>query len=136
MLMQIVLSDHNCEGQARAIFRALDTGGYLKLIPMELRLFVDVGLSASAEDAAVWQHCQDNGFVLLTGNRKTSDGERSLESTIRRLRTAESLPVLTISNLRRVLSDPAYCQDCSLRLAEVILNIETYRGVHRLYLPG
>ena len=64
-LMQIVLSDHNCEGQAPAIFRALDMGGYLKLITMELRLFVDVGLSASAEDAAVWQHCQDNGFVLL-----------------------------------------------------------------------
>ncbi|PKO22711.1 MAG: ACP S-malonyltransferase [Chloroflexi bacterium HGW-Chloroflexi-1] len=134
--MQIVLSDHNCEGQARALFRAFDTGGYLKLIPMELRLFVDVGLSASAEDAAVWQYCQDNGCVLLTGNRKTSDGERSLESTIRRLRTSESLPVLIISNLRRVLTDPAYCQDCALRLAEVILDIETYRGVHRLYLPG
>ena len=76
--MQIVLSDHNCEGQARAIFRALDTGGYLKLMPVELRLFVDVGLSADAEDAVVWQFCQENRFVLLTGNRKTSDGEQSL----------------------------------------------------------
>lgn len=135
-MRQIVLSDHNCEGQARAIFRSLDMGGYLKLIPIELRLFVDVALSVSAEDAAVWQYCQDNGFVLLTGNRKTSDGARSLERTIRRLSTSESLPVLTISSLRRVLTDPTYCQDCALRLAEVILNIETYRGVHRLYLPG
>lgn len=134
--MQIVLSDYNCQGQARAIFRALDVGGYLKLIPLELRLFVDVGLPASAEDAAVWQYCQDNGFVLLTGNRKTSDGERSLESTIRRQSTSDSLPVVTISNLKRVLVDAAYCQDCALRLAEIVLDLETYRGVHRLYLPG
>ncbi len=134
--MQIVLSDYNCEGQARAIFRGLDTGGYLKLMPMELRLFVDVGLSADAEDAVVWQFCQENRFVLLTGNRKTSDGEKSLESTIRRLSTADSVPVLTISNLRRVLVDPTYCRNCARRLAEVMLDIEVYRGVHRLYLPG
>ena len=134
--MQTVLSDYNCEGQARAIFRALDAGGYLKLIPLELRFFVDVGLSTDAEDVVVWQHCQDHGFALLTGNRKTSDGERSLESTIRRLSTSNSLPVLTISNLRRVLSDPIYCQACALRLAEVMLDLEVYRGVQRLYLPG
>ena len=134
--MQIVLSDYNCEGQARAMFRALDVGGYLKLIPLELRFFIDVGLPADAEDGAVWRYCQDNGLVLLTGNRKTSDGERSLESAIRRLSTSDSLPVLTISNLRRVLTDAAYCQGCALRLAEVMVDIETYRGVHRLYLPG
>lgn len=34
--MQTVLSDYNCEGQARAIFRVLDAGEYLKLIPLEL----------------------------------------------------------------------------------------------------
>lgn len=134
--MQIILSDHNCEGQAQAIFRVLDLGGYLKLIPMELRLFVDVGLSASAEDVVVWQYCQDTGVVLLTGNRKTSDGERSLESTIRRLNTSRSLPILTISNLRRVLLDATYCQACALRLAEIVLNIEIYYGARRLYLPG
>lgn len=133
--MQIILSDHNCEGQARAIFRVLDLGGYLKLIPLDLRLFVDVGLSASAEDVVVWQYCQENEMVLLTGNRKTSDRERSLESTIRRLSTPRSLPVLTISNLRRVLVDMAYCQDCALKLAEIVLDIEIYRGAQRLYLP-
>lgn len=135
MLMQIVLSDHNCEGQARAIFHSLEMSGYLELIPLELRLFVDVGLSANAEDAEVWQYCQTNRFILLTSNRKASDGERSLESTIKRLSTSESLPVLTISNPRRVLADPRYCQDCALRLAEIILDLETYCGVPRLYLP-
>ena len=66
--MQTVLADYNCEGQARAIFRALDVGGYLKLIPVELRFFVDVGLSTDAEDVVVWQHCQDHGSVLLTAS--------------------------------------------------------------------
>ncbi|MEI2688730.1 MAG: ACP S-malonyltransferase [Anaerolineae bacterium] len=133
--MQIVLSDYYCEGQARAIFRALDVRGYFRLVPLELRLFADVGLPPEAEDAVVWQFCQDYGFVLLTGNRRTSDGERSMESTIRRLCTLDSLPILTISNLRRVLTDPKYCQDCAIRLAEVMLDIEAYRGVYRLYLP-
>jgi hypothetical protein len=95
-----------------------------------------VGLSTEAEDAVVWQQCQDHGFVLLAGNRKTSDGEQSLESTIRRLGTSNSLPVLTISKPRRVLTDPIYCQACALRLAEVVLDLEAYRGVQRLYLPG
>lgn len=134
--MQTVLNDYNCEGQARAIFRTLDEGGYLKLIPLELRFFIDVGLAISAEDAVVWQHCQDHGLVLLTGNRKTSDGVRSLESAIRRKSTSHSLPVLTISNLRRVLTDPAYCQACALRLAEVMLDVNVYCGVQRVYLPG
>ena len=44
--MQIILSDHNCEGQAKAIFDILrydDT--WLDLVPMELRWFCDIKLA-------------------------------------------------------------------------------------------
>lgn len=133
--MQTILSDYNCEGQAQVIFQHLKTQGYLELVLLELRLFADVGLAADANDETVWRFCQERGFLLLTGNRRTSDGEKSLEMTIRRLATDQSLPVLTISNLQRVLMDAVYRADCAQRLAEIALNLENYQGVRRLYLP-
>lgn len=134
--MQVVLSDHNCEGQAQAIFQALARNGYLDLVPMELRLFADVGLAQDADDEVVWQFCQAHQWLLLTGNRKTTDGERSLEIVIRRQATVNSLPTITISSLRRVLKDANYRTSCAQRLAEIVLDLEDYRGLHRVYIPG
>ena len=48
--MQIILSDHNCEGQAQAIFNVLVYQRWLELVPMELRWFRDVDLSIKASD--------------------------------------------------------------------------------------
>ena len=134
--MQIVVSDHDCEGQAEAIFDALDRLGLLPLIPMELRRFRQVGLSPGADDEVVWQFCQQRDYFLLTGNRSTKDDEQSLEQVMRRLVLDESLPVLTISNLRRVKTDWDYCQRCAERLATIVLDKEKNRGIPRLFLPG
>lgn len=134
--MQIILSDHNCEGHSKAIFVALKREGWLDLIPMELKWFEHVGLSPKADDETVWRFCQEHGYLLLTGNRSTKDGNVSLELTIRRLITPESLPVLTIGNLKRVLRRPEYCQQCADKLAEIVLVLEKHRGMTRLYLPG
>lgn len=134
--MQIILSDHNCEGQAKAIFDILrydDT--WLELVPMELRWFRDIKLSISADDETVWRLCQAQRYLLLTGNRRTDDGEDSLEFAIRRLITPDSLPVLTISNLKRVKADPIYCKRCAERLAAIVFDLQDHLGVTRLYLP-
>jgi len=134
--MQIILADHNCEGQAEAIFNMLRRDeSWLKLVPMQLRWFRDVGLSIRASDETVWRLCQQHGYLLLTGNRTTKDGDKSLELTIRRLLTPDSLPVLTIANLKRVNVDPGYCQACTERLAEIVDALHTHRGLARLYLP-
>lgn len=134
--MQIILSDHNCEGHARKIFNVLVyDGDWLKLVPMKLQWFRDVGLSERASDETVWRFCQEHGYILLTGNRSTKDGSQSLELTSRDLVTSDSLPVLTISNLQRINSDPLYRKECAERLAEIVDNIERYRGTPRLYLP-
>lgn len=133
--MQIILSDHNCEGQARDIFKVLEyDGDWLKLVPMELKWFRDVELSDRASDKTVWQFCQKNGYILLTGNRSTKDGSKSLELTIRHLVTPDSLPVLTISNLKRINSDPVYRKRCAEQMAEIVDEIERYRGTMRLFL--
>ena len=133
--MQIILSDHNCEGQAQQIIFALNRIGLAALTPVQLLLFQDVGLPFNAADEMVWQLCQEQGYLLMTGNRRTVDGDESLESTIRRLYTPTILPVLTIGDLNRVLSDRNYCEQCAERLAEIVFDSEILRGVTRLYLP-
>jgi hypothetical protein len=134
--MAVILSDHNCVGQAKAIFDVLRYQGYAALLSLELLFFRDVGLDLSAEDAIVWQLCQKQGYLLLTGNRTASDGFRSLEYTIRRLLTEDSLPVITIGNLRRVNADVEYCRRCAEQLADIIFDLDAVRGVPRLYIPG
>lgn len=134
--MQVILSDHNCEGQAEAIFNVLRYDAtWLGLVPMKLCWFHEIGLSIKAKDEAVWRLCQEQHYLLLTGNRTTKDGERSLEIAVQRLVMPDSLPVLTIGNLKRVTSDPRYCQACAERLVEIVDELHKYRGIPRLYLP-
>lgn len=134
--MQIILSDHNCEGQAEAIFENLRFDKtWLELAPMELMWFKQVGLSDKVEDEEVWRLCQERNILLLTGNRRSVDKERSLEYTIRRLITPDSLPVITIGTLKRVIPDLVYCQRCAERLAEIGYDLETLRGVMRIFIP-
>lgn len=102
---------------------------------MQLQWFRDIKLSTKTKDEEVWQRCQDRGYILLTGNRTANDKNESLEIAIRCLVTSDSLPVLTIGNLQRVLADPTYCRACAERLAEIVDELHRYRGVTRLYLP-
>ncbi len=134
--MQVILSDHNCEGQAQAIFDVLTyRGDWLELAPMELSWFRDVRLPATADDEVVWRFCQQQRYILLTGNRRTDDREKALEFIIRRFGTPDSLPVLTIGNLKRVTADLGYRERCAERLAEIIADLDRYLGSGRLYLP-
>ena len=52
--MQVILSDHNCEGQAKAIVDVLiRQGTWLELAPLQLQWFRNVNLPISANDEAV-----------------------------------------------------------------------------------
>lgn len=133
--MQIILSDHNCEGQAQQIIFALNRIGLAVMVPVQLLLFSDVGLPFNASDEVVWQLCQDENYLLLMGNRRVADGEDSLELTIRRLYAPDILPILTIGDLNRIFYDRDYCEQCAESLAEIVLDLDTLRGVTRLYLP-
>ena len=134
--MQIVLSDHNCEGHADTIFQALRHRGLVPLLPMELVLFSQVGLHPKSSDREVWHFCQERNYLLLTGNRTAADGKKSLEHVIHAFVKADSLPVITIGNLRRVMADPNYCFQCAENLAEIVLDLDTLRGAPRLYIPS
>jgi len=135
MAKRVILSDENCDGHAEAIFHALERLGFDALLKLELKTFEQVGLKQATADEQVWRFCQENYYLLLTGNRTAKAGTDSLELTIRHLVTAISLPVLTIGDLKRVLRDRKYCERCAARLAEIVIDLEErHLGVARLYL--
>lgn len=134
-MAQIILSDENCEGQAEHIFGVLESLGFVELLSLELKMLTDVGLRKGVDDKTIWNHCQKHQLLLLTGNRTTKDGKKSLEHTIRDLFIPTSLPVLTISNLKRIPRDRDYLERCANGLAEIVIDLEEqYLGTPRLYL--
>jgi hypothetical protein len=62
------------------------------------------------------------------------NGPDSLEAVLRTEASAETLPVVTIADPQRI-SEPAYLEGCVLRLVEIALDLDVYRGAGRLYIP-
>ena len=131
--MITILVDHNVEGQAMLLLGALGTAGWLELRPLRLIMFAQAGLAYHSSDREVWRFAQDKGWLLLTANRRMQ-GEDSLEQTIREENTTTSLPVLTISDGRRMV-EKTYRERCAVRLLEIVLDLDTYLGVGRIFLP-
>ncbi len=72
-------------------------------------------------------------MILLTANRSMK-GKNSLEQVIREENAPYSFPVLTIGNVDRI-DDRDYRNRCADRIVEVVLDIEQYMGVGRLFIP-
>jgi hypothetical protein len=72
-------------------------------------------------------------MILLTNNRNRDD-DTSLQATMERENTPDSLPLLTIANPLR-LKESSYRQAVAERLAEILAYLENHLGTGRLYLP-
>jgi hypothetical protein len=131
--MITILADHNIEGQALLLWAALSTGGWLDLVELRLFRFAEVGLDTESSDRVVWRFAQAQQMMLLTGNRNRK-GEDSLEQTINEETTATTLPVLTIGRVDSI-PQKTYREKCALRLMEIVMDLDNYRGVARVYLP-
>ena len=131
--MITVLSDHDIEGKVFLLWGAVTASGWLELLPMRLVRFRDVGLPPDSTDRVVWRFAQAQGMILLTNNRNM-EGADSLEQTIREENTTISLPVLTISDFDRI-TQRAYREDCAARLLEIVVYLDDYLGVGRLFIP-
>jgi hypothetical protein len=86
-----------------------------------------------ASDRVVWHYAQTNQMMILTANRNMK-GEDSLEQVICKENATGSFPVVTIGNLDR-LDKFDYRERCVERLIEIVLEIESYMGVGRLFIP-
>jgi hypothetical protein len=115
-----------CRGPAwREIWDAVRTDTFV---------LADFGLPDDTADADLWHFCQQRELLLVTGNRN-EQGPNSLEATIRQFNTPQSLPVLTLANMRWLRYDRQYLDQASERLLEILLDLDRYRGTGRLYLP-
>lgn len=128
-----VLLDHHLKKQGILLWATMGSEGWLKLLDIPLLTFKDVGLPIDSRDRDVWRFAQEKQLILLTGNRN-KDGEDSLEQTIRNENTPNSLPVVTIGMTDK-LEERDYREQCAEGLVEIVLNIENYLGVGRIYIP-
>lgn len=135
--MITLLVDANLDGHAELFDLRLRTKTWRELCDyLDIRFlhFEQAGLDRATTDDIVWRWCQERGYFLLTANRN-QESEDSLEATIRREDTAQSLPVLTFADAQRIYQSSAYLDKVVERLLDYLLNQENYRGTGRLFLP-
>jgi hypothetical protein len=130
----IFLIDHNLKGHALVFFGAIASQGWLDIVSVQFVTFDEMNLSIDSDDRVVWQLAQANRMILLTANRSMK-GKDSLEQVMREENTSESLPVITVSNADRLLNNSEYRGRCVESLIEIVLDIETYLGARRIFIP-
>ena len=135
--MKGLVADANIQGLVEHLVACMQAHAWAEFwqaLDLVLYRFEDVGLSASATDLEVWNVCQAEQLILITDNRNL-DSEDSLEATIRRNNTPESLPVFTIADMNQFRTNNFYVEHVVEALYDYLLRIEDVRGTGRLYLP-
>lgn len=135
--MPTIMADHDIEGQVQVLLRLLTSAEWQALwyeLAIRVEAFTTLGLPADISDPELWQVCQTQQIVLITGNRN-QEGPASLEAVIQASNTPWSLPVLTIGAPQRLLRSRVYAQRVATRLLEYLVDLENLRGTGRLYLP-
>jgi hypothetical protein len=130
----IFLIDHNLKGHALVFFGAIASQGWLDILPIRFVTFAEIELSIDSNDRVVWRLAQKNHLILLTANRSMK-GKDSLEQVMREESIPTSLPVITVSNSERLLNDSEYRGRCVESLIEIVLDIDSYRGARRIFIP-
>lgn len=126
--------DHNLRGHAEVLLGNIASQGWLELLPIRFVTFKEMNLSIDSSDRIVWRLAQANQMILLTANRSMK-GDESLEQVLREENTLSSFPVITVGDADRFLADRIYRNRCVDRILEILLNIETWMGVGRLFVP-
>lgn len=128
------LVDHNLRGHSVVLAGSLASSGWLELISIRFVLFKEVGLAVTSDDRVVRRYAQDNQMILITANRSMK-GKDSLEQVMREENTPISLPVVTIGNIDRLMTEPDYRERCVDRLVDIVIDIEDYQGARRIFIP-
>jgi hypothetical protein len=129
----LILLDHDLEGHLPFLEAGWRETGWDQYLHLEFRRLRDVNVPDEATDQAIWRYVQREHCLLLTNNRNRED-DTSLQATIERENTRESLPVITVSDKDRLVV-PAYRQQAAHKLATIIIYLENYLGVGRIYIP-
>jgi hypothetical protein len=128
-----VLLDHHLGGYAPLFAAAIAALQLEGLLEVRFVIFSEVALPIDSDDRTVWRFAQARGMIILTANRNDDD-DNSLGRTLLQENTSRSLPILTIGRVDR-LSNVQYRERCVLRLLEIVLDLDSYLGTGRLFLP-
>jgi hypothetical protein len=128
------LIDHNLGGHAEILFGSLASQGWVDMLSIQFFTFQEMKLPINSSDRIVWRLAQAHQMMILTANRSMK-GEESLEEVLREENGMTSFPVITIGDANRLLSDRSYRNRCGDRLIEILLELEIWMGVGRLYIP-
>ncbi len=131
--MITLLSDNDIELYARLLWGEFTADNWLAFGAASMATFADVGLHREARDREVWLYCQRHDTLLLTGNRNMEDAN-SLEAVLRELNEPRSLPILTLANPQRLV-ESSYRERCAYHVAEVVQELERFRGTARIFVP-
>jgi hypothetical protein len=132
-----ILADNNDEGHVNLLLQIIQASSWRDVwteMAVTVHSFESLGVPRDALDSILWETCQRHDIVLITANRNKL-GDASLETTIQQRNTSSSLPVFTLANPERILRDRNYAEIVAEQVLERLLDIDTYRGTGRIYLP-
>lgn len=127
-----ILFDHDIEGYDVFLIAGLRETGWDQELTFEFLRLGDLGLPASCKDRDIWRCCQADRLLLITQNRN-SDDDTSLQVTLERENTLTALPVLTVPDAEKLKQSDCR-QQIAHRLVEIILDLDNYLGVGRVFL--
>ena len=136
-MVKRILADINTRGPVDDLVRRMQSEPWTefwKELSLTLFHFEDVGLTPSSTDLEIWQKCQAEQLIFITNNRNENSID-SLESTIRKYNSPDSLPVFTIADLDKFRKSRRYAERAIESLFEYLLRIDSVLGAGRLYLP-
>jgi hypothetical protein len=120
------MSDNDVQGHVGRLMDICQLPPWVELwrdLECVLYTFADVDLPGDAIDAVIWQACQDNDILLITGNRN-AEGPESLEMTIRQRNTPNCLPVLTLADPDRIQRELQYAESVVERLFDILVDTD------------
>lgn len=135
--MRAIMADNDLVGHVGEIVRVLLSDEWREIwlsLKLEVRTFADLSLGKDASDATVWNACQKEQVILITGNRNKKRAD-SLQATIEAQNTSDSLPVFTVSDPTRLVHSGEYLDEVVESLLDYLLFIDKVRGAGRLWLP-
>ena len=128
-----ILLDNDLAGNGIFIEQGLKETGWDQVIQVQFNRLRDYDLPANLPDHEIWRFVQLHRLLLITNNRNSED-ETSLQATMRRENTPESLPIVTVSD-KDALIQTDYRQRVAQSLAEIIIYLENYLGTGRIFVP-
>ena len=96
--------------------------------------FTDLGLRQETADSFIWRLCQQEGLLLVTANRN-ADTPDSLGVMLRTENPPSSLPIVTVADHEALRANQDYVRRVSIKILEVLFDIENLRGAGRLFAP-